>query len=183
MRLANQSFNGYIVWLATGGYSGGFDPQQPINEDIFYWRGEFYMLSEDIDNGEELTLFEFFTGDGTACAAFTVSQTGGNLDGNFYIDDNGSGTLGTVDTTPSNLSTSTKYTFEFLWDSVNEQWEWRFDGSSQGSGSLTGGATGFTIRDFIVGCFIGTQGSNFCSADIVFDNLGYSTEGWPGVSS
>lgn len=101
--------------------------------DWVYWRLEFVVTAESLANGETMQLF-FAENSGATINAISLSvdQDAGALRAVFGVDEDGTETFYT-----SAIVLDTRYRFECKYDIANNAWEWRMDGVTKNSGSLS----------------------------------------------
>jgi hypothetical protein len=99
-----------------------------------WWRFELVIASESLADSNTKELVRVFSSVWGGCFFLGLAQVSGSLV--FWAAIFHDGSAHTY--TSSAITTGTRYRIEVKWDSTNDEWEWRLDGVTQDSGSLTG---------------------------------------------
>ncbi|MDB5254230.1 MAG: hypothetical protein JWL80_296, partial [Parcubacteria group bacterium] len=120
-------------WAAWATKDLGAD--KPISYTQFY----AYVTAEGLGNSQQLTLFHATDTAGNHVIDLNFRQ---NADGTYhFVPARYTGGISTTGTASGNVNLNTWYKIEIKYDKTNMQWEWKLDGTSIQSGSLTAAAS------------------------------------------
>jgi len=138
------------------------------NQNISYVR-TFFRIANLSDSyfPDAITLL---TSGGTNVASIRVRNIGGAYSLLFGYSNGGALTY----TGSVSINTTTWYRVEFRYDITNMLWEWRINGATQHSGSLSGSLTPQRIR-------VGTPSTNNGIVDIHYDLVAWDDSNWIGA--
>jgi hypothetical protein len=138
-----------------------------------YVRFDFILDTDSLGNNESNQIWALSNDVSTKIADATVQRDGsGVLQLSFWIQHDGSG--GTRYT--MNISQDTRYRVECKIDSVADTWEWKVDGTSKNSGSLTGSGASMVVEEVWFG---GASGATDAAMTIYFDNIWARNDQYP----
>jgi len=140
---------------------------------VCYFRLEFYVAAETLDDTEKTRLMRITdAANSNTVIDFEINQTSGQL--TFLMAVLANGSSNTNDTIA--ISTGTFYVAEAKYDIDSAVFEWKMDGVSQGTTSLTGSFKRDVNR--IAGIGAATQSAG--GAEYWIDNVAVSTQDWIG---
>ena len=137
-----------------------------------YMRVEFIVGSDDLVDGD-VTHFVSVRGPGSEkMYQFLFARAGGQpyLTTQVFHD-------GTSNIYNMVISLNTRYRAEMYWSATKDEWEFRVDGNTRASGSLTGPAVDWELARFRLGDIGGQQDA---AATVYVDNMAFSTASWVG---
>ena len=142
----------------------------------FYFRAEIIYDTQGISNGEIVYPVFFLHNATDNMLLLAIFNSSGTLV--FIVIDSRDGSFSQRENTGA-ISVDTLYRFEYKWDLSDNTVEWRINGSTIGSGSITGGGTSLNINDFFVGIVSNTS----TGSDVVqLDRVAVSRHGWIGAA-
>ena len=145
------------------------------DNDKFYLRYEIILTTIGIGDTQFFYTFLLNHADTDNIATVIVYNSGGTI--LFLGYDNRDG-AGLANTWNSAVTTDTLYRVELKWDLSDDTIEWRLDGSTKDSGSLSGSATGWNVNDITAGITSKTA----TTTDVVScDKITVSTTDWVGA--
>ena len=141
-------------------------------ETEVYFRIECYLNAEGLGNGQSQLFFAAYDSGFSDSLRFYWDQVGGQT----YI------TLfethdSTVSTSTSAISLQTFYRVELYYNGSTGDWEWKLNGTSQDSGTLSGGAPS-DIKTFFLG-----HSEDQRACDAYFDLIAVDDADWIGAES
>jgi hypothetical protein len=139
---------------------------------VEYARCDFIVDTDSLGNNESNRIFTMSASTGNPVRAAVGRDGSGTLRLEVTIDHDAAG----GSTWYQNISQDTRYRFEAKWDTVTDTYEWKLDGTSKNSGSLTGGAVDDALRYTYVGTF---AGSTDAAMTIYFDNIWTRKDQYP----
>jgi hypothetical protein len=142
-----------------------YGTQQAKTFTTFY----VYIGSEGLGLGDDKNIGGLIDGGGSSAVVFRLRKgTGGNLKFRFRLYNNGTST----NYNSSEISLNTWYKIETKYDDTNNTWEWKVNGVTQDSGTLTGvHRTG--IQQWRIGLW---QSSQLETGTVYFDRITVSTD-------
>ena len=138
-----------------------------------YLRYEFIVGSDELANGDVNHILSVRALGGEKMYQLMFARAGGQpyLTTQIFHD-------GTSNIYNRVISLDTAYRVEMYWNSTTDEWEYRVDGSTLASGSLTGTAASYDLSYFRVGDIARQQDA---AATIYVDNVAFSTDSWLGA--
>jgi PKD repeat protein/uncharacterized protein YjiK len=140
---------------------------------VSYLRYEFIVSADDLANGDVNHILSVRGLGGEKMYQLMFARAGGQpyLTAQFYHD-------GSSNIYNRVISLDTRYRAEVYWNSDTDEWEYRVDGGTLASGSLTGTAASYELSYFRVGDVDRQQDAG---ATIYVDNVAFSTGNWLGA--
>lgn len=128
----------------------------PSPMDVAFVRTELVVASSSLEDEGDTGFFGYVgnPADDEELFSFRFLLTGGALNLLTLVNTNGS--LSQQASTV--ISVGTRYRLEYMWNNITNLWAVRLDGSSLGSGGLTGSAASFQLGHVHIGGFDGDYG-------------------------
>ncbi len=153
---------------------------------ISYARVEFIWASFP-DAMNQFSLHDLIQMEDSAGAKvweIVIQERGASNNGPYRIqfreDANGDDTFISHHSSSQTISLDTRYRIEVKWDGSANLWEFRFNGATAFSGSISGGSTNIQ-NDLRVGLGITNTGAG--NAEIYYDNIAFDDTDWIGAEN
>jgi len=159
------------IEIPTGTYSRAHTyTDLSTSHSAIYVRFIFYLESESLADGDSYYIFVPRSTDSVgdaSNAAIKLAKTSGNLELQLWS--------GYASRDTYTISTGTTYCVEAYWDNSSNNWEWKIDGISQGSGTNNPETDFQRIK-------LGQYGDNATNIPIHYyiDHVDVSSTGWLG---
>ena len=146
------------------------------DEDPWYSSFELIVAAEGLSDGESIPVMLILdNGSSNLLMQASLYQTGGNL---YVILTSNHDGIGGTSRQFGPISLDTPYLVEFYWNNASNEWEFGFgtepDAMSYESGTLTGGAAGWSAREWYIGA-----GSPAFTFTVYYDRIRMSNVNYP----
>ena len=119
--------------IASTGYQASVHNSLSSAQSDSWWRVEFVVTNDGWSNGDNKRILHVWDDSWSNCFNVRLQKNSGCLRLWSTVYHDGSAN----EYYYGSISLNTRYRFEAKWDSTNDQWELRLDGTTQFSGSLT----------------------------------------------